>query len=127
MCLHYVLVDPVISLVQTFCKHIRCSLIQYILISSVVLLPYFLLLWHISHCFQASEERGNEFSISEDAVMYLIFIGVFSGEDESHYWNKMLRDREQKLSNNVRVKQRGRDKILRRAERELGKHIKFDD
>jgi La-related protein 7 len=39
----------------------------------------------------------------------------------------MFKDREQKLSNNIRVKQRGRDKILRRAERELGKHIRFDD
>jgi La-related protein 7 len=52
---------------------------------------------------------------------------MFSGEDESQYWDKMMRDREQKFANNIRVKQRGRDKILRRAERELGKHIRFDD
>jgi La-related protein 7 len=59
--------------------------------------------------------------------MHLIFIVIFLGDDESRYWNKMFKDREQKLSNNIRVKQRGRDKILRRAEKELGKHIRFDD
>lgn len=58
--------------------------------------------------------------------MHVIFI-IFSGEDEAQYWNKMFRDREQKLSSNIRVKQRGRDKILKRAEKELGKHIRFDD
>jgi La-related protein 7 len=59
--------------------------------------------------------------------MDLIFIIIFSGEDESQYWKKMQSDREHKISNNIRVKQRGRDKILRTAERELGKHIRFDD
>lgn len=54
-------------------------------------------------------------------------VEILKGEDESQYWNKMHDDREQKISNNIRVKQRGRDKILRTAERELGKHIRFDD
>ena len=64
---------------------------------------------------------------SQDIIMDLIFIIIFSGEDESQYWNKMLSDRAQKIRNNIRVKQRGRDKILKTAERELGKHTRFDD
>ncbi|PSN46580.1 hypothetical protein C0J52_13849 [Blattella germanica] len=52
---------------------------------------------------------------------------VLKGEVEKNYWEKIFKDREVKFSKNIRVKQRGRDKILRRAERELGKHIKFDD
>jgi La-related protein 7 len=59
--------------------------------------------------------------------MDLILVIISSGEDESQYWNKMLSDRDQKIRNNIRVKQRGRDKILRTAERELGKHTRFDD
>ncbi|XP_069680671.1 la-related protein 7 [Periplaneta americana] len=52
---------------------------------------------------------------------------ILKGEAESQYWDKMMKDREEKLSNHVRVKQRGRDKIMSRAERELGKHIRFDE
>jgi RNA recognition motif-containing protein len=54
-------------------------------------------------------------------------VEILKGEDESQYWNKMLSDRAQKIRNNIRVKQRGRDKILKTAERELGKHTRFDD
>ncbi|PNF30606.1 hypothetical protein B7P43_G06138 [Cryptotermes secundus] len=54
-------------------------------------------------------------------------VEILKGKDESQYWAKIISDREQKLSNNIRAKHRGRDKILRRAERELGKHIRFDD
>lgn len=43
------------------------------------------------------------------------------------YWNKILQDREEKLNKKVRVKQRGRSKLLKKAEKELGKHIKFDE
>ena len=32
-----------------------------------------------------------------------------------------------KLSKKDRVKHRGRDKLLKKAEKELGKHIKFDE
>lgn len=39
----------------------------------------------------------------------------------------MSKDREDKLGKKVRVKQRGRDKLLKKAEKELGKHIKFDE
>lgn len=54
-------------------------------------------------------------------------VEILKGDAESQYWNKMISDREQKFANNIRSKQRGRDKILRRAERELGKHIRFDE
>jgi len=38
-----------------------------------------------------------------------------------------MRDRKEKLSKGKkRIKQRGRDKLLKKAEKELGKCIKFD-
>ncbi|XP_047368970.1 la-related protein 7 [Vespa velutina] len=52
---------------------------------------------------------------------------ILKDEDERIYWNKILQDREEKLSKKVRVKQRGRSKLLKKAEKELGKHIKFDE
>jgi len=42
------------------------------------------------------------------------------------YWDKISEDRLEKLSKKKRIKQRGRDKLLKRAEKELGKCIKFD-
>jgi hypothetical protein len=80
----------------------------------------------MSHYFEAQKKK-NESSVSQDIMMIVICIIIFSGKDESQYWNKMHNDREQKISNNIRVKQRGRDKILKTAERELGKHIRFDE
>lgn len=61
---------------------------------------------------QSNEERS--MSILQDA-------------EETEYWNKMSKDREEKLGKKIRVKQRGRDKLLKKAEKELGKHIKFDE
>ncbi|XP_046838555.1 la-related protein 7 [Vespa crabro] len=52
---------------------------------------------------------------------------ILKDEDERIYWNKILQDREEKLSKKIRVKQRGRSKLLKKAEKELGKHIKFDE
>ncbi|KAK0163699.1 hypothetical protein PV328_002404 [Microctonus aethiopoides] len=52
---------------------------------------------------------------------------ILYGEEETAYWNKMEKDREEKLGKKNRVKQRGRDKLLKKAEKELGKHIKFDE
>lgn len=43
------------------------------------------------------------------------------------YWDKILHDRDEKLSKKIRPKQRGRNKLLKKAEKELGKHIKFDE
>ena len=43
------------------------------------------------------------------------------------YWEKILKDRENKIGKKIRVKQRGRDKLLKKAENALGKHIKFDE
>lgn len=50
----------------------------------------------------------------------------FSDDEEKSYWDKIARDRKEKLSAKQRVKQRGRDKLLKRAEKKLGKCIKFD-
>ncbi|OAD53835.1 La-related protein 7 [Eufriesea mexicana] len=54
-------------------------------------------------------------------------VTVLEGDEEKMYWNKILHDREEKLSKKVKVKQRGRNKLLKKAEKELGKHIKFDE
>ncbi|CAL7952130.1 unnamed protein product [Xylocopa violacea] len=51
---------------------------------------------------------------------------ILEGEEEKMYWDKILSDREEKLNKKVKVKQRGRNKLLKKAEKELGKHIKFD-
>lgn len=54
---------------------------------------------------------------------------ILTGDEEKNYWNKMYKDREHKLmmGKKNRVKQRGRNKLLKKAEKELGKHIRFDD
>ncbi|XP_043286533.1 la-related protein 7 [Venturia canescens] len=52
---------------------------------------------------------------------------IIDGAEEKAYWDKMSQDREEKLGKKDRVKQRGRDKLLKKAEKELGKHIKFDE
>jgi len=51
---------------------------------------------------------------------------VLKDDEEKLYWDKILQDRAEKLGTRTRVKQRGRDKLLKRAEKELGKCIKFD-
>ncbi|OXU22748.1 hypothetical protein TSAR_002253 [Trichomalopsis sarcophagae] len=51
---------------------------------------------------------------------------VLTGDEEIYYWDKITRDREEKIGNKVRVNQRGRNKLLKKAEKELGKHIRFD-
>lgn len=50
----------------------------------------------------------------------------FPGDEEKSYWDKISEDRLEKLGKRKRVKQRGRNKLLKRAEKELGKCIKFD-
>ncbi|XP_043505178.1 la-related protein 7-like isoform X2 [Polistes fuscatus] len=53
---------------------------------------------------------------------------ILKDEDESIYWDKISQDRKEKLGKKVkRVKQRGRSKLLKKAEKELGKHIIFDE
>lgn len=51
---------------------------------------------------------------------------VLKDDDEKSYWDKIAKDRELKLNKKGRIKQRGRDKLLKRAEKKLGKCIKFD-
>lgn len=50
----------------------------------------------------------------------------FSDNEEKSYWEKIARDRKEKLSTKRSVKVRGRDKLLKKAEKKLGKCIKFD-
>ncbi|XP_054001194.1 la-related protein 7 [Hylaeus anthracinus] len=52
---------------------------------------------------------------------------ILDGEEEKLYWDKISCDREEKLSKTIKTKQRGRNKLLKKAEKELGKHIKFDE
>lgn len=52
---------------------------------------------------------------------------ILKDEEERIYWKKILQDREEKLGKKIKVKQRGRSKLLKKAEKELGKHIKFDE
>ncbi|XP_046436699.1 la-related protein 7 [Neodiprion fabricii] len=54
-------------------------------------------------------------------------MSILQDKEETDYWDKMSKDREEKLGKKIRVKQRGRDKLLKKAEKELGKHIKFDE
>nr|CAI5841366.1 unnamed protein product [Callosobruchus analis] len=54
---------------------------------------------------------------------------VLQGEEEKRYWHKLKEDRErfeEKKSGQRRRKQRGRDKLIKRAEKEAAKHIFFD-
>ncbi|XP_058125531.1 la-related protein 7 [Anopheles ziemanni] len=49
---------------------------------------------------------------------------ILSGELEQQYWNKMMRDRDDKLNKRVKPeKVRGRTKLIRK----IASHIKFDD
>ncbi|KAI4491015.1 hypothetical protein M0802_010518 [Mischocyttarus mexicanus] len=51
---------------------------------------------------------------------------ILKDEDERAYWKKIFQDRDEKLGKNIKTKQRGRSKLLKKAEKELGKHIIFD-
>lgn len=49
---------------------------------------------------------------------------ILSGEQEQQYWDKMMRDREDKLNKRVKTERiRGRTKLIRK----INSHIKFDD
>lgn len=51
---------------------------------------------------------------------------ILKGDEEKSYWDKIEQNRKEKLSNKKAFRHRGRDKLLKRAEKELGKCIKFD-
>ncbi|KRT80269.1 RNA binding protein [Oryctes borbonicus] len=51
---------------------------------------------------------------------------ILEGKEEEDYWHKIVSDRTSKLEMG-RKRTRGREKLLKRAEKELGKHIRFDD
>lgn len=52
---------------------------------------------------------------------------VLEGQKESDYWDKLQKQREEKLSKKTRKKERGKDKLMKKAENILGKHITFDE
>ncbi|KAB0792205.1 hypothetical protein PPYR_14164 [Photinus pyralis] len=51
---------------------------------------------------------------------------VLEGEEEQNYWQKIEESRSAKLKNDNR-KQRGRDKLLKKAEKQSAKHIRFEN
>lgn len=51
---------------------------------------------------------------------------ILQGDVEKQYWDRMMETKNEKNKKKIK-KQRGRDKLLKKAEKELGKHIKFDD
>lgn len=51
---------------------------------------------------------------------------ILQGDMEKDYWDRMMVTKNEKNKKKTK-KQRGRDKLLKKAEKELGKHIKFDD
>ncbi|KMQ94709.1 la-related protein 7-like protein [Lasius niger] len=55
------------------------------------------------------------------------YLTVLKDNDEKSYWDRIVRDQEEKLNRKGRVKQREHDdKLLKRAKKKLGKCIKFD-
>ncbi|KAG8226911.1 hypothetical protein J437_LFUL007772 [Ladona fulva] len=52
---------------------------------------------------------------------------ILDGEEEKGYWDKILQDRDEKIKKKIRVKKRGRDKILGKAENLIGKHLRYDN
>lgn len=52
---------------------------------------------------------------------------LLQGEEEEAYWKKIVENREKKLVKNCKPNQRGRDKLLKRAEKLHGKYIGFDE
>lgn len=51
---------------------------------------------------------------------------LLKDEEERLYWEKIRKDRTDKFTKTCK-KQRGRDKLLKKAEKELGKHLIFND
>lgn len=55
-------------------------------------------------------------------------MSVLSGADEKSYWDKISKDREAKLGNKVKVvKERGKKKLLRKAEVVKATHLHFEN
>lgn len=78
-----------------------------------------------------SEEVFVRFSNSESAKQFCQhdFIGVkiiLDGDEERAYWEKIQNDRTIKISKNAK-KLRGRDKLLKKAEKLRVQHLRFDE
>lgn len=51
---------------------------------------------------------------------------ILKGDEEKTYWEKIENDRTVKFKK-LAKKQRGRDKLLKKAEKEAAKHLRFDE
>lgn len=70
----------------------------------------------------SNSESAEKFCLSDFGVER----NLLQGDEEKQYWDKIQTDRIEKFKKNNN-KQRGRDKLLKKAEKQLGKHIRFDD
>ena len=52
---------------------------------------------------------------------------MFLGDEEKQYWKKIVDSRAAKLQKGKKVKERGKNKLVKKAEKALGKHIVFED
>lgn len=52
---------------------------------------------------------------------------LLQGEEEESYWKKIVENKEKKFIKNCKSNQRGRDKLLKRAEKLHGKYVGFDE
>lgn len=53
-------------------------------------------------------------------------LSVLEGNEEKSYWEKIENARESKQKRST-VKQRGRDKLLKKAEKQVATHVRFDN
>lgn len=70
----------------------------------------------------SSSENASEFSKSEYAGEKT----VLTGEEEEGYWEKIATDRQVKFQK-ANKKLRGREKLLKKAEKESAKHLRFEE
>ncbi|KAL1122001.1 hypothetical protein AAG570_003408 [Ranatra chinensis] len=80
-----------------------------------------------------SQDAAKEFSRTSDwpsrGCILVVHIGtmrVHSREEEVIYWQKIKSDRAEKLMKSKKVKERGKTKLVKKAEKALGKHIVFE-
>ncbi|KAL1122000.1 hypothetical protein AAG570_003408 [Ranatra chinensis] len=69
-----------------------------------------------------SQDAAKEFSRTSDWPS----VEIIEGEEEVIYWQKIKSDRAEKLMKSKKVKERGKTKLVKKAEKALGKHIVFE-
>lgn len=80
---------------------------------------------------QTNQLKGNYafyFIFIQSPYLISIYVCNILGEEEKLYWEKILHDREIKCTKQKGAKkQRGRVKLINKAEKKLAQHVKFDD